>query len=70
MEEMVFPSDFQPKLIVRLPEDVKAFIVEQAKRNRSSQNSEIIRAIRERMDRVSQPAAESNQHNPMAATYA
>lgn len=37
---------------VRLPADVKLWIVKQAKKNGSSQNSEIIRAIRDRMDQV------------------
>jgi hypothetical protein len=46
------PSDQAPKLLIRLPDDVKAFVAEQAKRYGSSQNSEIVRAIRERMDRV------------------
>jgi predicted HicB family RNase H-like nuclease len=48
----MYPSDQAHKLIIRLPDEVKAFIAEQAKRNGSSQNSEIIRAIRERMNQV------------------
>lgn len=36
---------------VRLPADAKLWVVKQAKKNGSSQNSEVIRAIRERMDR-------------------
>lgn len=40
------------KLMVRLPHDIKAFVAQQADRNGNSQNSEIIRAVRERMDRV------------------
>jgi hypothetical protein len=36
---------------LRLPPDAKAFIVAQAQENASSQNSEIVRAIRERMKR-------------------
>lgn len=39
-----------PKLMVRLPDDVKAFIAGQAEHNGSSQNSEIIRCIRARME--------------------
>lgn len=39
-------------LQLRLPEDVKAWVERQAEMNKSSQNSEIIRAIRERMQRV------------------
>ena len=34
---------------LRLPPDAKAFIEAQARENASSQNSEIVRAIRERM---------------------
>ncbi|MBB1498789.1 Arc family DNA-binding protein [Paracoccus sp. MC1862] len=40
---------------VRFPADVKAWLMEQAARNGSSQNSEVIRAVRERMDREVQP---------------
>lgn len=36
---------------LRLPADAKAFIEAQARENTSSQNSEIVRAIRERMKR-------------------
>lgn len=39
------------KFFVRLPPDAKLWLVKQANKNGSSQNSEIIRAIRERMDR-------------------
>ena len=39
------------RFFVRLPADAKLWVVKQAKKNGSSQNSEIIRAIRERMDR-------------------
>ncbi|MBL0407879.1 Arc family DNA-binding protein [Microvirga aerilata] len=48
----MYPSDQAQKLVIRLPDDVKVFIAEQAKRNGSSQNSEVIRAIRNRMERV------------------
>lgn len=34
---------------IRLPPDAKAFIEAEARENASSQNSEIVRAIRERM---------------------
>ncbi|WP_312806502.1 Arc family DNA-binding protein [Agrobacterium cavarae] len=40
------------KLMVRLPEDIKAFVESEAARNGNSQNSEIIRCIREKMDRL------------------
>lgn len=39
-------------LMVRLPADIKSFLAAQSERNSSSQNSEIIRAVRERMERV------------------
>lgn len=41
------------KLMVRLPPDVKTFLQEQADLNSNSQNSEIIRSVRERMERLS-----------------
>lgn len=41
------PND--PQLKIRLPPDAKAFIETEAKENASSQNSEIVRAIRARM---------------------
>ena len=41
---------------LRLPPDLKDWIAAQAKINGSSQNSEVIRAIRERMERQEQPA--------------
>jgi hypothetical protein len=42
-------SRADPQVAVRLPPDVKAFIQAEARENASSQNSEIVRAIRERM---------------------
>jgi hypothetical protein len=41
-----------PKIMVRLPRDVKDWLAEQAAANASSQTSEIVRAMRERMQRV------------------
>jgi predicted HicB family RNase H-like nuclease len=43
-------------LQLRLPPDLKAFVAQEAERNGSSQNSEIIRAVRERMERAQQDA--------------
>lgn len=43
----------KPRYIVRLMPDMKAWISQQAKLNGTSQNAEILRAIRERMDRLS-----------------
>ncbi|ESX31958.1 regulatory protein [Mesorhizobium sp. LSHC440B00] len=45
-------SRTDPKFLVRLPADVKAFIASQAARNGSSQNSEIVRCIRDRIDQT------------------
>jgi hypothetical protein len=42
-------SEFERQL-VRLPRDIKDFIRREAERNCASQNSEIIRSIRARMD--------------------
>lgn len=42
-------------IMVRLPLDVKEWIEQEAARNAGSQNSEIVRSIRARMDR-DQPA--------------
>jgi len=41
-------------LPLRLPIDLKRWIEEQAEANGSSQNSEVIRAVRERMVRTEQ----------------
>ncbi|MDV3515168.1 Arc family DNA-binding protein [Stenotrophomonas sp. C1657] len=41
-----------PQFKLRLPRDVRDWIGCQAAQNRSSKSSEIIRSIRERMDRV------------------
>lgn len=40
------------KMQLRLPPDLKLWVSKQAKKNSSSQNSEIVRAIRERLERV------------------
>ena len=42
-----------PKFVVRLPTDAKLWLETEARRNGSSQNSEVVRAIRERIDRLS-----------------
>lgn len=46
-----------PQLRLRLPADLKAWLAEEAARNGASQNSEIVRAIRERMERLTPTAA-------------
>ena len=40
------------QLPIRVPADVKAWLAEQANRNGSSQNSEVIRALRAAMERA------------------
>jgi len=40
------------KFIVRLPMDMKRWIAKEAKRNASSQNSEVVRCIRDRMEQL------------------
>jgi CRISPR/Cas system-associated protein Csm6 len=41
-------------LLVRLPPDVKLWLEREAARNAASQNSEIVRSIRARMDGVAE----------------
>ncbi|MGH1571898.1 Arc family DNA-binding protein [Methylobacterium sp. P31] len=48
----MYPSDLAARVTLRLPNDLKVFLAREAERNGSSQNSEIIRALRERMDRA------------------
>jgi predicted HicB family RNase H-like nuclease len=43
------------KLMLRLPPDLKAWVAEQASKNGCSQNSEIVRSVRERMERTEKP---------------
>lgn len=43
-------SDVVKTLLVRLPSDVKAWLEQQARRNLSSQTSEVVRAVRSRME--------------------
>lgn len=42
---------------LRLPEDLKEWLEQQAAQNGSSQNSEIIRAVRERATRMQESVA-------------
>jgi hypothetical protein len=42
------------KLLCRLPQDVKGFLESQSEKYGSSMNSEVVRSIRERMDRVTE----------------
>lgn len=50
---------------VRFPADVKAWLEDQARINRSSQNSEVIRSIRERMKAAGE---DLGGHAPAAGT--
>ncbi|RWG02544.1 Arc family DNA-binding protein [Mesorhizobium sp.] len=45
---------------IRLPSDAKAFIKAEAERNASSQTSEIVRCIRDRMDRETKTTTSAN----------
>ncbi len=51
----------------RMPDDVRGFLVHEAKRNRTTQNAEFIRAVRERMERMQPATGESLQANAPAA---
>ncbi len=42
-------------MTIRLPADVKTWLEAQSRYTRASQNAEIIRAVRERMERVVPP---------------
>lgn len=46
-----------PQIKLRLPEELKGWIDRQAEMNRSSKGSEIVRSIRERMERAEQQEA-------------
>lgn len=41
-----------PQIVVRMPYDVKEWVSAQAEKNYGSQNSEIVRCIREKMERA------------------
>lgn len=49
-------NDRQP-MQLRLPRDVKDWLAQEAERNGSSQNSEVVRSIRERMGRTESEVA-------------
>jgi hypothetical protein len=46
---MIRKQDISP-ILVRLPRDIKAWIEQESARTMASQNSEIVRCIRARMD--------------------
>jgi hypothetical protein len=59
-----------PKHItLRLPPDAKAFIAAKAERNSSSQNSEIVRCIRDRMEKMAATGSKFGDQNPAAADH-
>jgi hypothetical protein len=43
------------KFMLRIPPDVAQWLGEQATKNASSKASEVVRAIREKMDRLAKP---------------
>lgn len=45
-------KDTKAQMVIRLPLDIKAWLESEADKNFSSKNSEIVRAIRERMDHL------------------
>lgn len=47
------------RILVRLPTDVRAWLLTQCERNASHQTAEIVRSVRERMER-------ENKRNPRA----
>lgn len=47
-----------PQVKVRIPRDLKQWIDEQAEANRSTLNSEVVRALRERRERCLQEPGE------------
>ena len=50
----------QPKIMIRVPKELKAWLIEQAAHNASSQGSEIVRAVRERMNRYARKKAKAD----------
>lgn len=58
-----------PKFMCRMPKDVKRFVAAEARKNASSQNSEIIRSIRERMDRAKAAAGAVSEAKTPAAVH-
>jgi hypothetical protein len=53
-------SPEKPKIMIRVPKELKAWLIDQAERNASSQASEIVRAVRERMNRYARKNAKTN----------
>lgn len=59
-----------PPFGLRLPADLKAWIEREAERNSSSQNSEIVRSVRERMEKAQAATGEKfGDRAPAAVTH-
>lgn len=61
------PSRELPKVMIRLPHDMKRWVEKQAKRNGASQNSEIVRRLRAEMDREMEASASRKATTGFAA---
>lgn len=46
-----------PKLVLRLPSELKAFVQDQAERNLRSMNSEVVHVLRQHQKAASAPSA-------------
>jgi Arc/MetJ-type ribon-helix-helix transcriptional regulator len=55
-------SRTMPKIMVRIPPDLKEWLMNQARENASSQASEIVRAVRERMKRTTKARTDAARH--------
>lgn len=53
----------------RMPGDVQAFLADEARHNRTSKNAELVRAVRERMERAKPTTGESLQATAPAAGH-
>lgn len=58
-----------PPFGLRLPPDLKGWIEDQAKRYGGSQNAEIVRAVRERMERAKAATGQSLPAHPVAVSH-
>lgn len=56
--EAEMPKNEDTQIKLRMPVDLKVWVDQQAKMNRSSKGSEIVRCVRERKDRVEQQQKE------------
>jgi hypothetical protein len=57
------------RMTFRMPPDVEAFLSAEADHNCTSKNAELIRAVRERMQRAKPTTGESFQAHPAAADH-